>query len=180
MGLAIVHGVAKSIGGFVTCESALGKGTVFRVFLPSSVSSLTEYSTVTTDPMPIGKGHVLFVDDEKILAELGQMMLEQIGYHVTPCTDSTVALSLIQDDPVAFDILVTDQTMPKLTGIDLARKVLQIRPDLPIVLCTGYSHIVEEEAVKQAGIKGFLMKPVTRKALTELLTEIKPENISKG
>jgi CheY-like chemotaxis protein len=123
---------------------------------------------------------VLFVDDEEVLAELGQIMLEHIGYNVTTCTDSMVALSLIQENPGKFDILVTDQTMPKMTGFELAIKVLKIRPNLPIILSSGYSNIIDEEAVQQAGIRGFLMKPVTKKALAELLAEVKSENISKA
>jgi PAS domain S-box-containing protein len=180
MGLAIVHGVASSLGGFVTCESILGQGTVFRVYLPAALSDVIESSSVSTDVTPTGSEHVLFVDDEEVLAELGQIMLEHIGYNVTTCTDSMVALSLIQENPGKFDILVTDQTMPKMTGFELAIKVLKIRPNLPIILSSGYSNIIDEEAVQQAGIRGFLMKPVTKKALAELLAEVKSENISKA
>ena len=175
MGLAIVHGIATSLGGFVTCESTLGQGAVFRVFLPASLSDVVTTSTVSTDVVPTGKEHVLIVDDEEMLAELGKTMLERLGYHVTECTDSTMALSLLQEHPDAYDILVTDQTMPKMTGIDLARNALQIKPNLPIILCTGYSSLVDEEDAKQAGIRGFIMKPLTRKGLAELLAKVKDE-----
>lgn len=175
MGLAIVHGIATSLGGFVTCESTLGRGSVFRIFLPAALADVETPSSVSTDVVPTGKEHVLLVDDEEMLAELGRIMLERLGYRVTECTDSTMALSLIREHPDAYDILVTDQTMPKMTGVDLARNALQIRPNLPIVLCTGYSSLVDEEDAKQAGIRGFIMKPLTRKGLAELLAKVKNE-----
>jgi PAS domain S-box-containing protein len=176
MGLATVYGIASSLGGFITCESTLGQGATFRTFLPAVLSDAIASPTVSDDVIPVGKEHVLYVDDEETLAELGKTMLERLGYHVTRCTDSKEALSLIQEYPNQFDILVTDQTMPGMTGFDLSRKALQIRPTLPIILCTGYSNIVDEEAAKQAGIKGFIMKPLTKKALAELLAKVKNEN----
>jgi len=173
MGLAIVHGIATSLGGFVTCESTLGQGTVFRTFLPAASSDVVAPLPALTDIAPTGKEHVLLVDDEELLAELGQMMLERLGYQVTLCTDSMAALSLIREYPNKFDVLITDQTMPGMTGFNLARNVLKIRPNLPIILCTGYSNLVDEESAKQAGIRGFIMKPLTKKGLAKLLATVK-------
>jgi PAS domain S-box-containing protein len=176
MGLAIVHGIATSLGGFVTCESTLGQGTVFRAFLPATLSAVVAPTTVSTDSTPAGKEHVLLVDDEEILAELGKTMLERLGYQVTMSTSSAEALSLFEEHPGRFDILVTDQTMPGMTGFDLARRALDMRPDLQVILCTGYSNLVNEQAAQQAGIKGFIMKPLTKKGLAELLAKVKDES----
>ncbi len=172
MGLAIIHGIITALGGFVTCESVLGQGATFRLFFPAielDVAPVVE----STDVVPTGKEHVLYVDDEEMLAELGKTMLERLGYHVTLCTESMTAFSLFREQPQAFDILVTDQTMPGMTGFDLARQVLHIRPDLPVILCTGYSNLIDEKAAKQAGIKAFVMKPVTKKELAEALRKAK-------
>lgn len=177
MGLAIVHSIATSLGGFVTCESTLGQGTVFRTFLPAAPLEIVPPLPVSTDTVPTGKEHVLLVDDEEMLAELGKTMLERLGYRVTLCTDSTEALSLIQENPTLFDIMITDQTMPKITGFELAQKSLQISQRLLIILCTGYSNLVDEKAARKVGIRGFIMKPLTKKALAELLAKVKNENI---
>lgn len=175
MGLAIVHGIATSLGGFVTCQSALGQGTVFHVFFPASLAEVSPKPQFT-EGFPTGKEHVLYVDDEEILAELGKTLLERLGYHVTPCTDSVAAFSLFQEHPDQFDVLITDQTMPRMTGFDLARNVLQIRPDLPIILCTGYSNLIDEATALQAGITGFIMKPITKRRLAELLSTVKQKS----
>jgi PAS domain S-box-containing protein len=179
MGLAIIHGIATSMGGFVTCESTLGQGTVFRTFLPATLSDVAVPLTGSTDIAPTGKEHILLVDDEELLAELGQTMLERLGYQVTLCTDSIVALSLIREYSNKFDVLITDQTMPGMTGFDLARNVLQIRPNLPIIICTGYSNLVDEETAKQAGIRGFIMKPLSKDGLAELLDRVINESSSQ-
>jgi len=176
MGLAIVHGIATALGGFVTCESNLGQGSVFRVFFPAIKLSIPP-KIESIDVIPTGNEHVLFVDDEEMLAELGKTMLESLGYHVTLCTDSIAALSLFREQPDKFDFLVTDQTMPGMTGFDFARNVLQIRPNFPIILCTGYSNIIDENSAKKVGIKKFIMKPVTKKELAESLKEAKEMGI---
>ncbi len=176
MGLAIVHGIASSLGGFVTCESTPGQGTRFRVFFPANLAAEAAPLPTSTQAISRGKEHVLFVDDEETLATLGQTILERLGYHVTLCNDSREALALIEENPSHFDILVTDQTMPGMTGFELARKALQIQPLLPIILCTGYSNLVDEDAAKQAGIRGFIMKPFGKKLLAELLARVKNES----
>ena len=172
MGLAIVHGIAAAMGGFVSCESSYGQGATFRVFLPAILSEIIPV-VESTERVPTGKERVLFVDDEAMLAGLARSMLERLGYHVTLCADGATALALFQERPDAFDILVTDQTMPRMTGFELARNVLAIRPDMPVVLCTGYSNIVNERAAKEIGIKAFIMKPISKKALAEALNKAK-------
>jgi len=171
MGLAIVHGIVTTSGGFVSCESELGKGTIFRVFYPAieqhAVPAVKSLLTA-----PTGKGRILLIDDEEILAEMGQAMLERLGYEVTVHTGSLDALSDFQNQPDRFDAVITDQTMPGITGMELAQRMLQIRPDLPIILCTGYSNLVNEEQAKRCGIKGFAMKPMTKKEMATLLKDV--------
>ena len=116
--------------------------------------------------------HILLVDDEEILTEMGRTMLERLGYEVTVRTSSLEALATFQNEPDRFDAVITDQTMPGMTGVDLARRMLQIRPDLPIILCTGYSNLVNEEQAKSYGIKGFAMKPLTKKEVATLLRTV--------
>ena len=119
-----------------------------------------------------GKERVLFIDDEELLAEMGQIMLERLGYQVTVRSSSIDALATFQNHPDRFDAVITDQTMPGITGFDLARRMLQIRPDIPIILCTGYSNLITEEQVKKVGIKGFIMKPMSKKNVAHLLRTI--------
>ncbi len=172
LGLAIVHGTATALGGFVSCESTVGKGAAFNVHLPA-IEAARPVQAAEVGDIPTGKEHVLFVDDEPMLAQLGKTMLERLGYHVTVCTDSLKALTLFQQRPNAFDALITDQTMPVMTGLDLARNVLRLRPGLPIILCTGYSSLVDEASAKRYGIGGFLAKPLLRKELAKLLRDLK-------
>ncbi len=171
MGLAIIHGIIKKYGGFITCESALKKGTTFHVFFPT----IDEVVTDTTKPVEImqhGQERILLIDDEEILVDLGKTMLEHLGYKVTVRTNSLEALTTFQNQPDQFDAVVTDQTMPGMTGMDIVRRMLQIRSDIPIILCTGYSNIVNEEQAKSYGIKGFIMKPMTKKNLAALLRKV--------
>ena len=176
MGLATVHGIVQKCGGFITCESEPGHGATFRVFLPAmaggSTSPAQREEVDETDRT--GKGHILFVDDEQILVEMGGSMLERLGYEVTACTSSLEALTAFQNDPHRFDAVITDQTMPGMTGLDLAQRMLNIRPDLPIILCTGYSKLVDEAQARAWGIKGFAMKPLTKKEVAALLKAVLP------
>ncbi len=171
MGLAIIHGIVKGCGGFITLRSELGKGTVFEVYLPA----IDEADPAEPEPavaLPLGREHILLVDDELILAEMGKAMLERLGYRVTIKTDSSDALATFQEQPAVFDLVITDQTMPGLTGRDLARRLLQIRPDLPIILCTGYSSQITAADTTAWGIKGFALKPISRREIADLIREI--------
>ncbi len=171
MGLAIAHGIVAEYGGFITCESEPGLGATFRVFLPVLDGEMTA-EPHSKETLPAGSGHILFVDDEAVLAEMGQIMLERLGYEVTVRTSSFEALNALQNEPGRFDAVITDQTMPGMTGMDLARRMLLIRPDLPIILCTGYSSLVNETQAKACGIMGFAMKPLTKKEMAALLHEV--------
>ena len=112
--------------------------------------------------VPMGTERVLFVDDEELLAEMGQEILEDLGYQVTVTTSSTEALALFRSDPHQFDLVITDVTMPEITGVELAREILSLRADIPIIMCTGFSHLVDADAAKAAGVRAFTMKPLTK------------------
>ncbi len=168
MGLAIVHGIMKENGGGITVESQLGKGTTFYVYFPVVKDEVLPEIT-EQEEIPRGKERVLFVDDEVILADMGREMLERLGYHVTVRYSSFEALETFEDTPDKFDLVITDQTMPEMTGADLARRMLQIRPDVPIILCTGYSNLIDEDSAKSIGIKEFALKPLTKVVIAKLI-----------
>ena len=171
MGLAIVHGIVQRYGGFIDCRSVIGEGTVFNVNLPVLAEvSLPEAATDLI--IPVGRESILFVDDEEILAEMAQSMLTRLGYTVTVRTTSLETLATFENQPDAFDLVITDQTMPGMTGLDLARRMLLIRPDLPIILCTGYSSQVSEEQARSAGIRGFALKPMAKADLAALIRKV--------
>ncbi len=171
MGLSIVHGIIKNYGGFITLSSEPGKGTTFHVFLPVIREKMLSEKEIV-ELVPIGKERILFVDDEETLTDLGKHLLEKLGYHVTVRNSSIEALETFQNQPDLFDIVITDQTMPGMTGTDLARRMIQIRPDIPVVLCTGYSTVTSEEKAKSIGIKEFALKPLSKKNLAVLIRKV--------
>ncbi len=173
MGLAIIHGIANKSGGFVSCKSSPDEGTTFYVCFPiHTVTAPPEAETTPLELIQTGIERILFIDDEEMLAEMGKTMLERLGYRVTVETNSIEALKNIQSQPDKFDLVITDQTMPGMTGSDLARRILQIRPELPIILCTGFSSLISEEKARIYGIKGFAMKPLAKKDLASLIRKL--------
>ena len=171
MGLAVVYGIVQDLKGDIKIESSPGKGSTFRVTLPKFREAVPSQAG-DSESVPGGKERILFVDDEDLLAELGKSMLERLGYEVTTVTDSAEALKTFSRNPSYFDIVVTDQTMEKMTGVALARKILKVRPDVPIILCTGHSDSVTEEKVFAAGLRGFLMKPVAKHEMARTIRRI--------
>nr|MDA8165520.1 response regulator [Desulfobacteraceae bacterium] len=164
MGLAVVHGIVERHQGFVTVDSAPGKGATFTVYFPRSEAP-SEEEAGETGPPPGGSEHVLLVDDEEGLAKLGKATLEKLGYRVTTTGDPLEALEMVRSDGKAIDLLITDQTMPHLAGDELARRVLAIRPHLPIILATGFSSRVDEEKAREIGISHFIAKPFSSREL---------------
>ncbi|MGL1931841.1 MAG: response regulator [Desulfotalea sp.] len=171
LGLSTVHGIVKNYGGFISLYSELGEGTVFHVFLPC-VEKKAETINESNHQIPTGTENILFVDDEEILTQMGKTMLQGIGYHVTARNSSFEALETFQSQPDKFDIVITDQTMPGMTGSELCRRMLHIRPDIPIILCTGYSTIISEEKAKAMGIKEFAFKPLAKMDLAKLIRKV--------
>ena len=175
MGLAVVHGIVISHGGAILVESAPGKGTTFSLYFPQIQCSGEEGNPEEALETMAGAGRILFVDDEEPLARLGKEMLEELGYEAVIYTNSVEALEVFRAEPDKFDAVITDQTMPKMVGEQLAAEMLQIRPDLPVILCTGFSHTISPESAKAIGIRAYLMKPVVTKELaTILFKELSP------
>ncbi len=168
IGLSIVQGIIKSHKGSVSVESNIGKGTVFHVFFPI-VKENTTIEGNDARELAGGQENILVIDDQQEFIEMAKDMIEMLGYHVTVCQDSMNALELFQEDPMQFDLVVTDQTMPGLTGLDLAQKMLKIRPDFPIILCTGYSNELTNETIRDKGLKKMIHKPLVVEDLSDAL-----------
>jgi len=172
MGLAVVHGIVENHQGRIEVESILGRGTTFQVYFP--VVSGTEAPKVAAGAVALvgGGESILVVDDEPMVADYLQGFLEQLGYLVTVCNDGNSALARFEADPFWFDLVITDQTMPGRTGFDMARAMLALRPRLPIILCSGYSSALSPERVVEAGIREFMMKPVSLHDLAPLVRKV--------
>jgi PAS domain S-box-containing protein len=164
MGLAVVHGIVTSHGGAIRLQSPPGQGTTCEVYLPR-LDMVVDDTTSRDDSLPLGKGVILFVDDEEAIVRVGQRMLERLGYQAVVCTSSLAALETFRQTPQHFDLVITDQTMPHLTGEALACELRRIRPDIPIMLCTGFSHTIDAEKAQAQGIDAFLMKPLVARDL---------------
>jgi len=175
MGLAVVYGIVKNHGGVVTVRSEVGQGSTFEVFLPRAQKLEAKKEEAILSTLPTGTERILFVDDEELLVEMAQSMLESLGYRVTVARHGSEAWNLFLEDPFRFDLVITDQTMPDVTGITLARKMLKVRRDMSIVLCTGHSDMVSEETAKDVGICQFLMKPLMRTELAENIRRVLDE-----
>ncbi|MFH1217145.1 MAG: PAS domain S-box protein [Pseudomonadota bacterium] len=177
LGLSVVHGIVRNYDGEITVRSAPGVGTSFTVHLPLYEDKNEQPETETPDDAPVrGNGeHILLVDDEQALLQSVHRMLETQGYKVTAATSGQEAFDTFKKDPESFQLIITDQTMPGLTGDRLAAMLLQNRPALPIILCTGFSEIIDEEKAKQLGIRGFLPKPFIKKDLAEIVHRVLAE-----
>ncbi|MFA6284444.1 MAG: response regulator [Desulfurivibrionaceae bacterium] len=173
MGLAIVHGLVKAIGGKIFVASTLGQGTTFRIFFPQVLARAGEDAPRETPAISVpGSERIFVIDDEQAIVAMEKIALERLGYQVQLFADSEEALAAFLANPQGCDLVVTDQTMPHLSGLDLAKAFLAIRPDLPIILSTGYSSQASEEDAVRAGIRRFIMKPVNISQLAAVIREI--------
>ncbi len=179
MGLSVVHGIVQNHGGTVTVESEIGKGSCFSIFLPIT-SPADPLPAPAEDPEPVGHEQVLMVDDEPILAALGRDLLGALGYRVKICTDPRKALQLVEEHPDHFDLVITDQTMPHLTGAELTEKLLAIRPELPVIICTGYSDLINKKNYRNCGARRLLNKPLEKDQLARVIREILAEQAKAG
>ena len=161
MGLAMVQGIVEGYGGRIMVDSINGKGTTFKIYLPIT-KKCGDHRLYEPEELPSGVERILFVDDEAPIAKMGSQILERLGYQVTVRTSSVEALELFRSKPNDFDLVVTDMTMPNLTGDKLAIELMKIRPDIPVVLCTGYSKKISDETALNIGIKAFVYKPVVK------------------
>ena len=167
LGLSVVYGIVKRCGGTITVKSEVRSGTEFHVYLPVLTDMGEEQEARVEAPVPGGKEHILFVDDEEVLVELGIGMLTGLGYDVVGRTDSLEALELFGASPDGFDLVITDMTMPNMTGIELARELMRIRPAIPVILCTGFSEAITPERVKSAGLRELILKPIIHRRIAQ-------------
>jgi signal transduction histidine kinase/CheY-like chemotaxis protein len=171
MGLAVVHGIVQGCDGIVHVESSPGQGSVFRVFLPLTRQKSGEESTASAPDLKTGDEHILLVDDESVLTELVTEMLESLGYLVTSFTSSEKALKAFEAAPQSFDLLLTDLTMPGVTGDVLARETMRCRPGFPVVICTGHSAMLDGSRLQAMGVRALLSKPYELSSLAETLRQ---------
>ncbi len=172
MGLAAVRDIVTQNAGAVRVHSILGEGATFEVYLPYDAHDVAVESVVERDHSPIGQGHILFVDDEEGLAIATEFLLHDLGYEVSIFTDPEAALAAFRERAMSFDLVISDQTMPQLTGTELAKALWHIRPDMPIILCTGYSDLIDEAKALEQGFNAFLLKPMDIDVLADTIEQV--------
>jgi len=177
MGLSVSHGIVENHGGTIRVSSSPGQGSTFRIFFPVLNGKEEEVApeTAKQPALPTGVERIIFVDDEVNLAELGKRFLEKLGYRITTMTSSVRALEIFQSSPEDFDLLITDQSMPEMSGMELIEKVRKIRPELPVIISTGYSSKVSAENAKGLGINAFCNKPLERGELAVVVRKVLDE-----
>jgi len=165
LGLSVIHGIVKNHGGFITVESTPGKGSIFHLYLPTLEDVEAEIEAAASAAKSGGSERILLVDDEPQIVDMEKQLLEKLGYRVTGRTSSTEALETFAGQPDQFDLVITDMTMPQMTGDRLARQIWTIRPGIPVILCTGYNEMISEDKAISMGIRKFILKPVDKDEL---------------
>lgn len=172
LGLAVVYGIIKDHGGDIHVASRLGEGTTFSAYFPLKSRQAESEISGETESAQTGNEKILLVDDEKSISKLETQILERLGYQVVSHISSVEALARFRETPDEFDLVITDMTMPNLTGVELTRKIHSIRRDIPVIICTGFSERINEISAKSIGIKGFLMKPVVKSELAKKVRQV--------
>jgi CheY-like chemotaxis protein len=167
LGLAVVHGIVKEWQGDIAIASVVGQGTTMKVYLPLPEQSAETEALEAMPHYPGGHERILLVDDEAMIVELATLLLKELGYQVTSRVQSRQAFELFATDPQAFDLVITDMMMPEMTGDQLARKLLALNPDVPIIMCSGFSEQIGSEEILAIGVKELLNKPITIAELSQ-------------
>lgn len=175
LGLAVVYGIVKEHKGEIKVYSEVGKGTTFCIYLPLLKKTKETVSTEQTSELATGTERVLLVDDEVSIAKLVGQMLSRLGYQVRSETNSRDALNIFKSNPKSFDLVISDMTMPDMTGDRLSKEILSIKPDTPIIICTGFSERINKEQAELLGVKGFLMKPVVKSDMAKIVRKVLDE-----
>jgi len=171
LGLSVVHGIVTSCNGEITVESDPMKGTTFTIYFPEYDREILKRKP-QKDRLTMGKEHILFIDDEKEITVMAFRMLAHLGYNVITMTESLKALDEFKKQPDKFDLVITDQIMPHLTGLQLATKMRQIKPDIKIIIITGFSDSIDAEKTKELGFDGFIIKPLILKDLNTTIRKV--------
>lgn len=171
MGLAVVHGIVKTHGGAITVRSVPGRGSVFDVYFPMVDMTDTDETEASLTSQR-GNERILLIDDEDAIIEMQEAILKRLGYTVTATNDGLQALEMFRQDPDGFDLIITDHTMPHMTGTELAQELMGMRCDIPVILCTGYSEMINRDLAKELGIREFMMKPVSRNELADTIRRV--------
>ncbi|MFP4163820.1 MAG: PAS domain S-box protein [Chitinispirillaceae bacterium] len=179
MGLAVVFGIVQTHNGAITVESTPGKGTSFRIYLPKCPDEV-QRGTDTSKQVESGYERILFVDDEKLICKISESILTKLGYEVVTFTNSKKALDYFSQYPDTFDLVITDQTMPNITGLELSRKIKEVRPSIPVIIATGYSKVVDEKKALAAGLDGYIRKPFHRSEIAHKIRSVLGENRVKS
>ena len=172
LGLAVVHGIVKSHRGAIQVSSPLGEGATFDVYFPMVQAAAAAAGAAPKEAVVGGRERILFVDDEPSIEVLGKQMLGSLGYEVTTCGTAIAALELFRPDPSTFDLVITDMTMPLMTGDRMALEMMSLRPDLPVIICTGFSDLLSKERVQEIGIRALLMKPFLKNEAATLIRQV--------